>query len=234
MTFASIALLRRHVEGVHGGAMPPQSGCYTCTRHGATSQEVQESTGEHIALTALAAKTTWNHEANYIKDKSWTGRNVAHTKLGALPSFDQAYGGPNDPAACAVGHQCALCGKSFSSRQRCLRHQAQHQPSSGIGLRCVQCSATFVDFAHLVAHARTHAAAECCFPCKVCGKVFDKSSYLTQHMKMHSQPQYKCPTCERRFFWRAGRNRHAKMCAAGDAYRSTTSPYGPTPDAGSL
>ena len=31
MTFASIALLRRHVEGVHGGAMPLQSGCYTCT-----------------------------------------------------------------------------------------------------------------------------------------------------------------------------------------------------------
>ena len=62
------------------------------------------------------------------------------------------------------------------------------------------------------------------FPCKECGKVFDKAGYLAQHMKMHAQPQYKCPTCERRFIWRAGRNRHAIICATGVAYPTVTQP----------
>lgn len=145
------------------------------------------------------------------------------------PGYGRARGdGGATPAASALGYYtCPLCAKAFSSRQRCLHHEAQHR-STGAGgdvtLRCLECGATFGELARLVAHAHAHRAAPPSrFPCRVCGKEFDKQGYLGQHMKMHAQPQYKCPTCERRFFWRAGRNRHAKMCAAAEANQAATS-----------
>ena len=150
---------------------------------------------------------------------SRTGHNVERTDLGSLPPFVQVYGRPRN------AHRCALCYTSFPSRQACLQHQAQRQPTGGDILRCLKCNATSADVAQLVAHAHIHTATTVNrFPCKECGKVFDKSGYLAQHMKMHAQPQYKCPTCDRRFFWRAGRNRHAKVCATGVAYPNVTQP----------
>lgn len=99
-------------------------------------------------------------------------------------------------------HRCDICSQEFILKSALDRHKESH----GIGIfpsrfECDICGSKV----RLKKDLRTHMRRkhiEVKIPCSVCGKVFCRKNYLSEHMKTHVKPEhrpYKCHICQKGF-----------------------------------
>ncbi|KAG8548435.1 hypothetical protein GDO81_025356 [Engystomops pustulosus] len=93
-------------------------------------------------------------------------------------------------------YDCALCGKTFTSKSGIVKHQRMH---SGRVVSCPDCGKDFTCNSELVAHQRTHTG-EKPFPCPSCGKCFSTNTNLVAHQRIHTgERPYSCTECGKCF-----------------------------------
>ncbi|KAG9462468.1 hypothetical protein GDO78_014070 [Eleutherodactylus coqui] len=93
-------------------------------------------------------------------------------------------------------YDCALCGKTFTSKSGIVKHQRMH---SGRVVSCPDCGKDFTCNSELVAHQRTHTG-EKPFPCPSCGKCFSTNTNLVAHQRIHTgERPYSCIQCGKSF-----------------------------------
>ncbi|XP_056385000.1 zinc finger protein 850-like [Hyla sarda] len=93
-------------------------------------------------------------------------------------------------------YDCALCGKTFTSKSGIVKHQRMH---AGRVVPCPDCGKEFTCNSELVAHQRTHTG-EKPFPCPSCGKCFSTNTNLVAHQRIHTgERPYTCIECGKSF-----------------------------------
>ncbi|XP_069835733.1 oocyte zinc finger protein XlCOF7.1-like [Dendropsophus ebraccatus] len=93
-------------------------------------------------------------------------------------------------------YDCALCGKTFTSKSGIVKHQRMH---AGRVVCCPDCGKEFTCNSELVAHQRTHTG-EKPFPCPSCGKCFSTNTNLVAHQRIHTgERPYTCIECGKSF-----------------------------------
>lgn len=91
-------------------------------------------------------------------------------------------------------YACATCGKKFSRKGSCLKHQeAAHSREKSF--ECPNCDRYFSSKLGLTLHQRVHTR-EPAFTCKDCAKSFTSNSALIQHQRVHyTDRRLVCPKC---------------------------------------
>ncbi|KAG4079967.1 hypothetical protein HA402_006279 [Bradysia odoriphaga] len=99
-------------------------------------------------------------------------------------------------------HRCNVCSQEFILKSALDRHTESH----GIGLfpsrfECDICGSKVKLKKDLRTHMR-RKHIEDKIPCTICGKVFCRKNYLSEHMKTHVKPEnrpFKCEICRKGF-----------------------------------
>eukprot|EP00079_Xenopus_tropicalis_P032105 XP_017945876.1 PREDICTED: gastrula zinc finger protein XlCGF7.1-like [Xenopus tropicalis] len=96
-----------------------------------------------------------------------------------------------------VIYTCSACGKPFTSRKHCERHQRVHTRETTFP--CAECGKCFTQRSHLTAHSRMHSGGNS-FTCAECGKCFLFQSDLNRHVITHTgEKPFSCAQCGKHF-----------------------------------
>jgi len=115
-----------------------------------------------------------------------------------------------------TGHrpfQCTLCGQYFSEPATLQQHMRRHTAEKPYTCEYPGCGKSFTVKGALTIHQRIHNG-EKPFKCTYCGRAFAESSNLSKHLRTHTGAKpYACPEvdCEKRFARVDQLQRHAKV-----------------------
>uniref|UniRef100_A0A3B4UKR1 Zgc:66448 n=1 Tax=Seriola dumerili TaxID=41447 RepID=A0A3B4UKR1_SERDU len=194
------------------------------------AEKVQQ--GAHVDDNIVADATEVHKEENsHDNDKKSTEKELEEL-VGDADGIEDVVeddeeadrGGDADSAAkpkkCRL--VCKECGKKFNRRETFNLHRHFHAHEDELmPLTCKECGLSFQHRSSLIKHRNEHKEKEeqleGCFECaELCGKGFRFSSYLQQHLIIHTgKKPYKCPDCGKDFS--CGRN--YSRASALDAHR---------------
>jgi len=105
-------------------------------------------------------------------------------------------------------HNCLSCNKKFLSHEDLINHNRSLHGAPK--LACSTCASKFAFKNNLIRHKRKCLGnAKKDFSCFICGKTFQKSKYLLEHINgQHKPPKYKCVSCGLKFSYRASLKAH--------------------------
>ncbi|XP_037822045.1 zinc finger protein 3-like isoform X4 [Lucilia sericata] len=93
-------------------------------------------------------------------------------------------------------YSCHICKKGFKSKNGIKGHSRLHETNNQ--LQCPICPST-LDRTYFVTHVVMHES-ETCFPCQVCGEIYDSHEKRLNHWHTHVKEQpYGCNYCFRRY-----------------------------------
>ncbi|XP_055702191.1 zinc finger protein 39-like [Phlebotomus papatasi] len=98
--------------------------------------------------------------------------------------------------------ECPVCGKLFSSKFSCQRHQETFHSTNENYYKCDKCDKKFTHRSYLRIHAHVHSR-EKNYICQKCKRAFKTQKFLERHEKKHANqmllPTYKCIFCPRTY-----------------------------------
>ncbi|XP_037822046.1 oocyte zinc finger protein XlCOF28-like isoform X5 [Lucilia sericata] len=93
-------------------------------------------------------------------------------------------------------YSCLICKKGFKSKNGLKGHSSSHEGNNQ--LQCPVCLSKFYK-PYFVTHVLIHES-ETCFPCQVCGEIYDSHEKRLDHWHTHEKDQpYGCNYCFRRY-----------------------------------
>ncbi|XP_006749990.1 zinc finger protein OZF-like [Leptonychotes weddellii] len=141
-------------------------------------------------------------------------------------------------------YKCSECGKAFSTKGKCVRHQKIHSGKkpyecndcgksfvcntnlqvhqrAHVGPRpneCAECGKSFIRKSHLIQHQSIHSGSKP-YECSECGKAFGRKDTLTQHQKIHSgERPFMCSRCGKAFLRKDALAEHQKSHTGERSY----------------
>uniref|UniRef100_A0A452URZ2 Uncharacterized protein n=1 Tax=Ursus maritimus TaxID=29073 RepID=A0A452URZ2_URSMA len=117
-------------------------------------------------------------------------------------------------------YKCNGCGKSFVSNSSLQEHQRAHMGSKPN--ECAECGKSFIRKSHFIQHQRIHSGAKP-YECHECGKAFGRKDTLMQHQKTHSgEKPFMCSQCGKAFLRKDALAEHQKSHTKERAYECDT------------
>ncbi|KAH7717173.1 Protein kinase [Aphelenchoides avenae] len=91
--------------------------------------------------------------------------------------------------------KCVKCGKTYNKRTSLQSHMETHSDKFH---ECDQCEKKYKRGSALFGHKqRTHAEAGH-FECDTCGRLYPHKQALYNHKRVHSNPDFECPVCDKK------------------------------------
>ena len=121
-------------------------------------------------------------------------------------------------------YSCNTCFKTFKLRSSLKRHQKLHSDTTS--LPCSVCEQRFTCESarsrHMESHRKlTNNPIECKNlenSCDKCSKTFKTKSYLKKHQTLHSDADFLCSFCPKRFIYESERIRHVESHKQGTVH----------------
>ena len=104
-----------------------------------------------------------------------------------------------DPSKVVASHKCQLCSKTFISPAALKLHTC-HRPCRQF--KCQLCDKTYKNNTALTEHIEVvHSGKKPEYPCKQCGKVYNRLHNLKYHQREHvkGKKMYKCAFCPKQY-----------------------------------
>ncbi|XP_019898107.2 zinc finger protein 135-like isoform X2 [Esox lucius] len=109
---------------------------------------------------------------------------------------------------------CPVCGETFTSQAKLIKHQQGHaasQGSEGPRYKCRYCEETFTGLTLMRIHQRSHIVDRP-HKCGQCEKSFTTLGSLQSHLRTHSEEKpYLCSQCGKRFRTKDGMEGHLRI-----------------------
>uniref|UniRef100_A0A6P7F0G0 Zinc finger protein 567-like n=1 Tax=Diabrotica virgifera virgifera TaxID=50390 RepID=A0A6P7F0G0_DIAVI len=102
-------------------------------------------------------------------------------------------------------NRCSVCYVEFPTSQQLLVHMRENHDIKSMKFKKYKCTACNFTFAfeknrnHHMENLHANENDKKTFLCNDCGESYFSLACLTQHMKVHKEGQYACPTCNRKF-----------------------------------
>ncbi|XP_043923800.1 zinc finger protein 501-like, partial [Protopterus annectens] len=116
-------------------------------------------------------------------------------------------------------YNCAICGKSFKSRQAITRHMLIHTGQKPY--KCTMCDKRFTRRSSMISHQRTHSGQKP-YKCSLCDKRFAWKRTMVLHQYIHTgHKPYKCTMCDKSFTLKSSMVKHQHIHTGEKPYKCT-------------
>ncbi|KAL6083377.1 hypothetical protein STEG23_000763 [Scotinomys teguina] len=159
---------------------------------GVIDTEVKQFIGQLCEEAFSNSSDLVNHENSHI------GKERANSRQSAkMLKYAKCFEKHKVPVTGEKPYACEHCGKDFSERSSCTRHERVHTAEKLFA--CKDFGNTFSYHSHLKSHERIHTG-EKPYACKHCGKAFTQLCHLKRHEQIHTgEKPYACKHCGKAF-----------------------------------
>ena len=213
--------LQWHMQGIHA---PPSHQCNECgdkypfPLKQDKCRDCWMPTGHKPrAFRCLSCNRVFKHRFLLMRHRASCVQDAQEIDKEVLEKYMEVEEKETEEAVEAT-EECPQCKEKFHSRKEMKAHLRQVHPNA---VQCSGCGGTFENFTLLKHHKKfcqsviklvLEPKTPRQFICQYCGRSFDSSSKLTDHIKgIHLEPSIYC-SCGAAFKWRSSLNKHKEKC----------------------
>ena len=190
--FRSKDRMEKHIGKLHGGPLECQHCARAFSDSAKLSEHLRTHTGERpfqctqCGLTFSFQSTLSTHRKTHLREE-----NVSE-----------------EEANMRLYYVCEVCGKNFRSNGALKTHKLHVHDGFSEEVPCDVCGKSFRTRELLKQHQEREHSVSPKYVCETCGQRFGNSYHLRRHETLHTDEEFPCAFCSRRFKRKDGLDTH--------------------------